>query len=42
MLDTPTTAAWDKLHSKLATISAAADIDENHPPNAIKCPANHI
>lgn len=27
----PTTAAWDKLHSKLATISTAADIDKTSP-----------
>lgn len=38
----PTTAAWDKLHSKLATISAAADIDKTLPPFAIKCPPNHV
>lgn len=27
----PTTVAWDKLHSKLATISVAADIDKTIP-----------
>lgn len=31
MATPPTTAAWDKLHSKLATISAAADIDKTIP-----------
>lgn len=27
----PTNAAWEKLHSKLATISAAADINKTIP-----------
>lgn len=27
----PTTAAWDKLHSKLATISTAAGINKTVP-----------
>lgn len=36
------TAARDRLRSKLATISTAADIDRTIPPNAIKCPHSHI
>lgn len=31
MASPPATAAWDKLHSKLATISTAVDIDKTSP-----------